>query len=129
MDFVTGLPVSTNWKDETYDSILIIIDRLTKMVHYDPVKVRINAPGLVEVIIDMVVRHHGLPNLIINDRGSVFTFKFWSLLCYFLGIRRNCLLLFTPRRMVRQNGKTALWKPTFGPLSTTSRMTRQVSCQ
>ena len=32
MDFVTGLPVSTNWKGETYVSILVIVDRLTKMV-------------------------------------------------------------------------------------------------
>ena len=29
MDFVTGLPVSTDWKDESYDSILVIVDRLT----------------------------------------------------------------------------------------------------
>ena len=32
IDFVTGLPVSTNWKGETYDLILVIVDRLTKMV-------------------------------------------------------------------------------------------------
>ncbi len=30
MDFVIRLPVSTNWKGETYDSILVIIDKLTK---------------------------------------------------------------------------------------------------
>ncbi len=35
MDFVTGLPVSTNWKGDTYDSILVIVDRLTKMVYYE----------------------------------------------------------------------------------------------
>ena len=29
MDFDTGLLVSTNWKGETYNSILVIIDRLT----------------------------------------------------------------------------------------------------
>ena len=55
MDFVTGLPVSTNWKGESYDSILVIVNRLTKMVHYEPVKVIINAPGLAEVILDVVV--------------------------------------------------------------------------
>ncbi len=32
MDFVTGLPISANWKDDSYDSILVIVDRLTKMV-------------------------------------------------------------------------------------------------
>ena len=87
MDFVMGLPVSTNWKGDTYDSILVIIDRLMKMIHYEPVKVTIDSPGLAEVILDVVVQHHGLPNSIVSDRGSVFTSKFWSSLCYFLGIK------------------------------------------
>ena len=81
MDFVTGLPVSTNWKSETYDSILVIVDRLTNMVHYEPVKVTIDAPGLAKVIIDVVVRHHGFPDSIVSDRGSVSISMFWSLLC------------------------------------------------
>ena len=76
MDFVTGLPISTNWKGDSYDSILVIVDRLTKMVYYEPVKITINAPGLAEVIIDIVVHHHGLPNLIVTDKGSLFTSKF-----------------------------------------------------
>ena len=97
MDFVTGLPVSTNWKGETYDSILVIVDRLTKMVHYEPVKVTIDAPGLAEVILDVVVRHHGLPDSIVSDRGSLFTSKFWSSLCYFLGIKRRLSTAFHPQ--------------------------------
>ena len=76
MDFVTSLPISSNWKSETYNLILVIIDRLTKMVHYELVKVNINAPGLAEVIIDVVVRHYSLLNSIVNDRSSVFTSKF-----------------------------------------------------
>ncbi len=87
MDFVTGLPVSTNGKDDTYDSILVIVDRLTKMVYYELVKVTIDAFGLAEVILDMVVRYQGLPDSIVSDRGSVFSPKFWSSLCYFLGIK------------------------------------------
>ncbi len=67
MDFVTGLPVSTNWKSETYDSILVIVDRLTKMVYDKPVKVTIDVPGLAEIIIEAIVQHHGLPNLIVSD--------------------------------------------------------------
>ncbi len=42
MDFVTGLPLSTDWKSETFDLILVIVNRLTKMVHYKPVKVTID---------------------------------------------------------------------------------------
>ena len=67
MDFIIGLPVSSNWKDKTYESILVIVDRLTKMVHYEPVKVTIDAFGLSEVIIDVIVRHHGLSDSIISD--------------------------------------------------------------
>ncbi len=97
MDFVTGLPVSTNWKSETYDSILVIVNRLTKMVHYEPVKVTINAPALAEVIIEAVVRYHGLPDSIVSNRGSVFTSKFWSSLCYFLRIKRKLSTAFYPQ--------------------------------
>ncbi len=59
MDFVTGLLIFTNWKSDSYDSILIIIDRLTKMIYYEPVKIIINLLGLVEVILDVVVWYHG----------------------------------------------------------------------
>ena len=94
MDFITGLPVLTNWKGDSYDSILVIVDRLTKMVHYEPVKVTIDAPSLAEVIIDVVVRHYGLPDSIVTDRRLLFTSKFWSLLCYFLGIKRRLSTAF-----------------------------------
>ena len=97
MDFVTGLPISTDWKRENYDSILVIIDRLTKMVYYEPIKVIINAPGLAEVILDVVVWHHGLLNSIMSNRGSFFTLKFWSLLCYFLSIKQKLSTAFYPQ--------------------------------
>ena len=97
MDFVTGLPISTDWKRDSYDSILVIVDWLTKMVHYEPIKISINAPGLAEVILDAVVRHHGLPDSIMSDRGSLFTSKFWSSLCYFLGIKRRLSTAFHPQ--------------------------------
>ncbi len=97
MDFVTGLPISADWKGNNYDSILVIVDRLTKMVYYKPVKVTINASSLAEVIIDMVVRHHGVPESIVTDRGSLFTSKLWSLLCYFLGIKKKLSTTFHPQ--------------------------------
>ena len=97
MDFITGLPILTDWKGDSYDSILVIVNRLTKMVHYEPVMVTINTPGLAEVIIDVIVRHHGLLDSIVTNRGSLFTSKFWSLLCYFLGIKRRLSTAFHPQ--------------------------------
>ena len=102
IDFITGLPISTNWKGESYDSILVIVDWLTKMVYYETVKVTINAPGLAEVILDVVIQHHGLPDFIVTNQGSLFTSKFWSSLCYFLGIKRKLSTAFHPQT----NGQT-----------------------
>ncbi len=76
MDFVTGLPISTNWKGETYDSILVIVNRLTKMVHYKPVKVTINTLALAKVIIEAVIQHHGFLDSIVSDQDLIFASKF-----------------------------------------------------
>lgn len=57
------------------------------MVEYKPVKVTIDAFRLAKVILDVVVRHLSLSDSIMIDRGSLFTSTFWSLLCYFLGIK------------------------------------------
>ena len=94
MDFVTGLLILTNRKGESYDSILIIIDWLIKMIYYESVKVTIDAPRLAEVILDMVVWHHDLPNSIMSDRGLLFISKFWSSLCYFLDIKQRLSITF-----------------------------------
>ena len=97
INFITGLPILTDWKGDNYNSILVIVNWLIKIVYYKPIKVTINAPGLAEVIIDVVVRHHGFPNSIITDRGSLFTSKFWSLLCYFLDIKQKLSTAFHPQ--------------------------------
>ncbi len=76
MNFVTGLPILADWKGDSYNSILVIVNRLTKIVHYTQVKVTINALGLIEVIINVVMHHHGVPESITMDRDSLFTSKF-----------------------------------------------------
>ncbi len=86
------------------------------MVYYEPVKVTINAPALVEVIIEAVVQHHGLPDSIVNDRDSVFTSKFWSSLCYFLGIKRKLSTAFYPQtdgQTQRQNSIMEVYLQAF----------------
>ena len=55
-------------------------------------KITINASGIVKVIIDIMIRYHSLLDFIITNQGSLFTSKFWSLLCYFSGIKQK---LFT----------------------------------
>lgn len=53
--FVTGLSILADLEDISYDLILAIIDRLTKMVHYNPVKVTLDAPGPVKMNLDVLV--------------------------------------------------------------------------
>ena len=67
------------------------------MVHYEPVKVTIDAPGLAEVIINVVVQYHSLPYFIISEREAIFMLKFWSSRCYFLGIKRRLSTTFYPQ--------------------------------
>lgn len=55
MNFVTRLPNLTNEKNEMYNIILVIVDWLTKIVSYKPVKVTIDVPKLVKVILNIVV--------------------------------------------------------------------------
>ena len=100
INFITRLPISTNWKRESYNSILVIVDWLTKIVYYKLVKIIINTPRLIKIIKDMLVWYHGLPDLIITSKGSLFTLKFWLFFCYFFWNKRQviCRILFSISR-------------------------------
>ncbi len=85
---------------------MVIVDQLTKMVYYIPVKVTIDAPGLAKVIINVIMSYHRVPESIVTDQGSLFSSKFWSSLCYFLGIKQKLSTAFHLQidgQMERQN--------------------------
>ena len=63
MDFVVGLPPASG-----YDSIWVIVDRLTKSAHFIPVKSNYKASKYAEIYIDQIFRLHGVPLSIISDR-------------------------------------------------------------
>ena len=82
------------------------------MVYYVSVQVIIDAPSLVEVIIDVVVRHYGLSDSIITNQELLFTSKFWLLLCYFLDIKQKLSTAFYPQiddQIVRQNSSIEVY--------------------
>ena len=87
----------TDWKKDNYDTILVIANQIMKMVYYKPVKVTIDASGLAKVIINVIVRHYGLPDSIVTNQGSFFTPKFWLSLYYFLGIKQKLFTAFHPQ--------------------------------
>ena len=72
MDFVTRLPHSK----DGYDSIWVIVDRLTKSAHFLPVKATYPMAKLAKLYIKHIVCLHGVPVSILSDRGSMFTSQF-----------------------------------------------------
>lgn len=81
MDLVSGLLILTNWKCDTYDSIFVIVDQMTKIIDYKPIKITIDAPSLVEAIDNVIIKNYSLSDLIISNYGSVSISKFWFSLC------------------------------------------------
>lgn len=76
---MTDIPILVKWKNNSYEAILVIVNRLTKMVYYKALKTIIDVSQLAQVSIDIVARYHGLPESIISDYGSLFISKFWFL--------------------------------------------------
>ena len=75
MDFITDLPPSAG-EGTAFDSILVVVDRYTKMLLYIPAKKTITIDELATAFLRRVVRYFGVLKGIVLDRGSVFTSKF-----------------------------------------------------
>ena len=97
MDFITGLPVSSG-----FDAILTVVDKFSKRTKYAAVHAKDDACTTAKVIFDAVVRHHGLPEVIISDRDSKFTSMFWKSLMTTIGVR----LSMTPAHRAQADGQT-----------------------
>lgn len=74
MDFIDGL-LRSNIGNE---SIWVIVDRLTKSAYFVPVKSTRTAPVWAKLFMKNVVRLHGIPSSIVNDRDFLFTSEFWK---------------------------------------------------
>lgn len=97
-DFITKLPKSKEpMTNATYDSILVITDKLTKYAHFVPYKETSTAKELAYTFLRNIVSHHGLPKTIISDRDKLFTSKFWKSLTDQLEIRHRLSTAFHPQ--------------------------------
>jgi hypothetical protein len=74
MDFIVGFPRTQSG----YDSLWLIVDRLTKVAHFIPVKTIYSRPQLAELYMSRIVSLHGVPKKIMSDRGTQFTSQFWE---------------------------------------------------
>jgi hypothetical protein len=66
MDFIVGLPRT----QAGYDSIWVIVDRLTKVAHFILVKTTYSGAKLAELDMSRIMCLHGVPKKIMSNKGS-----------------------------------------------------------
>jgi IS30 family transposase len=93
MDFIVGLPCTQKGND----SIWVIVDRLTKVAHFLPVKAKYSVSRLAELYVDNILKLHGAPRSIVSDRGPQFTAQFWKSLHASMGTELNYSTTFHPQ--------------------------------
>ncbi|GJX10170.1 putative reverse transcriptase domain-containing protein [Tanacetum coccineum] len=93
MDFITKLPKTA----AGYDSIWVIVDRLTKSAHFLPMKETDSTEKLTRLYMKEIVARHGIPVSIISDRDSHFTSRVWQSLHKALGTQLDLSTAYHPQ--------------------------------
>lgn len=85
MDLITDLPPTKRG----FDSIVVFVDRLSKMVHLEACTKSVTAAGLARIFEERIFRYHGFPQDIVSDRDVRFRALFWKELCARIGIHHS----------------------------------------
>lgn len=91
MDFITHLPASCG-----YDGIFSIVDRFSKYVRFVPIKCTFDAPQIAQLLFDNWICQFGMPSVIVSDRDSRFTSRFWQALMRLLDCRTAMSTAYHP---------------------------------
>lgn len=84
MDFIVGLP-----EVRQFDSIYVVVDRLSKYAHFIPCSSSITAEGVAKLFLNHIWKLHGVPRSIITDRDPKFVSAFWRAFMSKLNIEHN----------------------------------------
>ncbi|GJR84185.1 putative reverse transcriptase domain-containing protein [Tanacetum coccineum] len=93
MDFVYGLPRTPSG----YDTIWVIVDRLTKSAYFLPMKKTDSMEKLTQQYLKKIICRHGVPVSIISDRDNRFASGFWRSLQKALGTDVNISIAYHPK--------------------------------
>nr|GEU42440.1 putative reverse transcriptase domain-containing protein [Tanacetum cinerariifolium] len=93
IDFVTKLPRTSSG----HDTIWVIVDRLTKFAHFLPMRKDYKMDRLARLYLNKIVARHGMPILIISDRGSRFISRFWQSMQEALETRLDMSMTYHPQ--------------------------------
>ena len=92
MDFIVGLPKTS----KGFDSVWVIVDRLTKSAHFLPVKTIYPMIQYAKMYLARIMSLHGVPKTIVSDRGTQFVSSFWKHLHTSLGTKLLYSIAFHP---------------------------------
>ncbi|GJV52777.1 putative reverse transcriptase domain-containing protein [Tanacetum coccineum] len=92
IDFVTKLPRTSSG----HDTIWVIVDRLTKSAHFQPMREDYKMERLARLYWNEIVARHGVSISIISDRNSHFTSRFWQSMQVALGTRLDMSTTYHP---------------------------------
>src|SRR6202000_1401986 len=97
-DFIVELPAPlASDTNLTHNSILVIIDRLTKMAHFIPTMTTATSADLARLYVTHIFTKQGVRSDIVSDRGSTFTSQFMSSLGRLLNIKLNYSTAYHPQ--------------------------------
>ncbi|SJL18897.1 uncharacterized protein ARMOST_22499 [Armillaria ostoyae] len=92
IDMITSLPDSNG-----YDALLVVVDRFSKAIIPVPCNKDLSAEGWARILQDHVYARHGMPQVVISDRGPQFVSKFMMELYRMLDIKQNTSTAFHPQ--------------------------------
>ena len=75
----------------------MIVDQLTRVAHFIPIKTTYNGSKLVELYMEKIVCLHGVPKKIVSDQGTQFTSHFWQQVYSLLGTKFNFSTTYHPQ--------------------------------
>jgi hypothetical protein len=96
MDYITDLPPCRIGNEE-YDSIVVFVDRFSKMAHYAPIRKDIKAKDLARIFRREIIRLHGPPESIVFDRGPPHKSKFFETFLHFLSTKGKFTTAYHPQ--------------------------------
>ena len=104
MDFITKLPIVAR-----KDAILVVCNRLSKMMYFAATTERTSVEGLVRLFRDNIWKLHGLPESVVSNRSPQFAAELMKELNKMLGIKMRFSTVFYPQTDGQMCYKMRVW--------------------